>query len=62
VSQEGKDHQPVGTGKVDFKMVSEFWRPGQLLTLEFSPRLTVDEVRWSRERIEKLMAGAPGLQ
>jgi len=62
VSKEGKDHQPIGTGKVDFKMVSEFWRPDQLLTMEFSPRLTVDEVRWSKERIEKLMAEAPGLK
>ncbi len=61
VSNEGKDHQPVGTGKIDFKMVSEFWRPGQLLTLEFSPRVTLDEVRWSKERIEKLMAEAPAL-
>jgi sugar phosphate isomerase/epimerase len=61
VSEAGKDHQPVGTGKIDFKMVSEFWRPGQLLTLEFSPRVTVDEVRWSKERIEKLMSEAPAL-
>ncbi len=61
VSNEGRDHQPVGSGKVDFKMISSFWRPEHLLTLEFSPRLTVDEVRWSKERIEKLMAEAPGL-
>jgi sugar phosphate isomerase/epimerase len=61
VSDAGKDHQPVGSGKVDFKMISSFWRPEQLLTLEFSPRLTVEEVRWSKERIEKLMAEAPGL-
>jgi len=61
VSEAGKDHQPVGTGKVDFKMISSFWRPEHLLTLEFSPRLTVDEVRWSKERIEKLMAEEPAL-
>ena len=61
VSDAGKDHQPVGTGKIDFKMVSEFWRPHHLLTLEFSPRLTVDEVRWSKERIEKLIDEAPAL-
>ncbi len=61
VSDQGKDHQPVGTGKVDFKMISEFWKPKHLLTLEFSPRVTLDEVRWSKERIEKLMAEAPGL-
>ncbi len=61
VSEQGKDHQPVGSGKIDFKMISQFWRPEHLLTLEFSPRLTVDEVRWSKERIEKLMAEAPAL-
>ncbi len=61
VSEQGKDHQPVGSGKIDFKMISSFWRPEHLLTLEFSPRLTVDEVRWSKERIEKLMAEAPAL-
>ena len=55
VSDAGKDHQPVGTGKVDFEMISGFWKPEHLLTLEFSPRLTVEEVRWSKERIEKLM-------
>jgi hypothetical protein len=48
-------------GKIDFKMISQFWRPEHLLTLEFSPRLTVDEVRWSKERIEKLMSEAPAL-
>lgn len=61
VSEAGKDHQTVGSGKIDFKMISSFWRPEHLLTLEFSPRLTVDEVRWSKERVEKLMAEAPGL-
>ena len=61
VSQEGKDHTPIGTGRVDFKMVSEFFRPEHLLTLEFSPRVTIDEVRWSKERMEKLIAEAPGL-
>jgi sugar phosphate isomerase/epimerase len=55
VSDTGKDHQPVGSGKIDFKMISGFWKPEHLLTLEFSPRVTVDEVRWSKERIEALM-------
>ena len=55
VSKEGRDHQPVGTGTVDFKMISEFWRPEHLLTLELSPRITVDEVKWSKERIEALI-------
>jgi sugar phosphate isomerase/epimerase len=55
VNAHGQDHQPLGAGHVDFKMVSEFWRPGHLLTLEFGPRVTADEVRASKERIEALM-------
>lgn len=51
----GKDHQPVGAGRIDFKMVSEFWRPGQLLTLELSPRVSVEDVMASKARIEALM-------
>lgn len=52
----GKDHQAIGAGRIDFKMVSECWRPEHLLTLEFSPRVNVDEVRASKARIEALMA------
>jgi sugar phosphate isomerase/epimerase len=55
VNAQGQDHQPVGHGHIDFVMVSEFWRPDQLLTLELSPRVTVDEVRASKQRIEALM-------
>ena len=55
VSAHGQDHQPIGSGHVDFKMVSEFWRPEHLLVLEFGPRLTVDDVRVSKRNIEALM-------
>ncbi|MSU23849.1 MAG: sugar phosphate isomerase/epimerase [Opitutus sp.] len=55
VSAQGQDHQPVGSGHIDFKMVSGFWRPEHLLTLEFGPRLTVEEVIASKQRIEALM-------
>ena len=55
VSAEGQDHQPVGTGRVDFEMVSKFWRPGHTLVLELGPRATPDEVRESRVRLEALM-------
>jgi hypothetical protein len=55
VSAQGQDHQPVGAGHIDFKMVSEFWRPEHLLTLELSPRITVDEVRLSKERVQALL-------
>jgi hypothetical protein len=36
-------------------MVSEFWRPEHLLTLELSPRIPVEDVRSSKQRIEALM-------
>ncbi|MBL9187409.1 MAG: TIM barrel protein [Opitutaceae bacterium] len=52
----GKDHQPIGAGRIDFKMISGFWRPGHLLTLELSPRVSVDDVRASKARIEALIA------
>jgi sugar phosphate isomerase/epimerase len=55
VNAEGDDHQAVGSGRIDFKMVREFWRPEHLLVLELSPRLSVDEVKTSKERIEALM-------
>lgn len=55
VSAKGSDHQPVGSGHIDFKMVSEFWKPGHLLTLELSPRVTVDDVMASKMRVEALM-------
>jgi sugar phosphate isomerase/epimerase len=56
VSAEGQDHQPIGTGRVDFKMLSSFWRPEHVLVLELSPRLVPAAVRASRERLEALMA------
>jgi len=55
VNAEGRDHQPLGAGHIDFKMVSEFWKPEHLLVLEFSPRLSVDDVRASKQRIEALI-------
>jgi sugar phosphate isomerase/epimerase len=55
VDTGGKDHQPVGSGQIDFKMVSEFWRPEHLLTLELSPRVKVEGVISSKARIEELI-------
>jgi sugar phosphate isomerase/epimerase len=55
VNAQGSDHQPIGTGRVDFEMVSQFWRPGHLLTLELSPRASVEDVRESKRRIEALI-------
>lgn len=39
VDAAGKDHQPVGTGTIDFAMVSRFFRPGQVFVLEYGPKV-----------------------
>lgn len=49
------DHVPIGDGEIDFDMVSEFWRPHHLLTLELGPRVTPQQVVDSREAIEGLI-------
>jgi sugar phosphate isomerase/epimerase len=56
VSADGHDHQPIGTGKIDFEMVSSFWRPEHTLVLEFSPRLTTEQVLASKQRVDELLA------
>ena len=56
VSADGHDHQPIGSGKIDFAMISEFWRPEHELVLEFSPRLSVEDVLSSKQRVEALIA------
>lgn len=56
VNGQNQDHQPVGDGHIDFDMVSSFWRPEHLLTLELSPRVEVEEVVYSKQRVEALIA------
>ncbi|MDD3180329.1 MAG: TIM barrel protein [Opitutaceae bacterium] len=56
VSREGgHDHQPIGSGRIDFEMVSEFWRPEHALVIELSPRLSTEEVLLSKKRVEALV-------
>lgn len=56
VSAEGRDHQLIGSGRIDFEMVSGFWRPEHALVIELSPRLTTEEVLSSKQRVEQLVA------
>ena len=55
VNAHGQDHQAIGAGRIDFAMISQFWRPEHLLTLEFGPRVTLEDVRASKKRIESLL-------
>jgi sugar phosphate isomerase/epimerase len=57
VNAEGEDHQAVGSGHVDFQMVSEFWQPEHRLTLELGPRSTVEDVVVSKRVIDGLIKG-----
>jgi sugar phosphate isomerase/epimerase len=56
VNAKGKDHQAIGSGHIDFDMISSFWKPEHLLTLELSPRATVPDVVESKKQIEALIA------
>ena len=56
VNARGDDHQAIGNGHIDFDMVSRFWRPEHLLTLEFGPRLKVEDVLSSKRRVDALLA------
>jgi len=55
VSEDGHDHQPLGSGTIDFDMISSFFRPEHVLVLELSPRLTVEQVLESRDFLQELL-------
>ncbi len=59
VSSEERDHQAIGSGKIDFEMVSSFWRPEHLFVIELNPRVSADEVLASKARVEALLARIP---
>jgi sugar phosphate isomerase/epimerase len=54
---EGHDHQAIGSGSIDFHMVSRFWRPEHLFVIELSPRVSVEGMLTSKARVEALLAG-----
>jgi sugar phosphate isomerase/epimerase len=56
VDAEDRDHQEIGTGSVDFDMVSQFWRQEHLFVIELSPRVTTEGVVTSKARIDSLLA------
>jgi sugar phosphate isomerase/epimerase len=56
VDSEGRDHQAIGSGGIDFEMVSSFWRPGHLFIIELSPRVPVEGVLASKARVDALLA------
>ncbi len=55
VNAAGEDHQPVGSGSVDFAMISSFWQPHHTLVLELSPGAAPEAVVESRQHIDALL-------
>jgi sugar phosphate isomerase/epimerase len=55
VDLEGHDHQAIGTGAIDFEMVGGFFKPEHLFVIELSPRVPVEGVLASKEKVESLL-------
>ena len=55
VGPDWEDHQALGVGHVNFEMISEFWRPEHILVVELSPRVPVEGVRSSLDKLQKLV-------
>lgn len=50
----GRDHQPPGTGTVDFAALKPFARPEHIKVFEFSPSLTAEEARRGIEHLRTI--------
>lgn len=60
VNAAGDDHQAIGSGRIDFEMISSFWQSGHTLVIELSPRLSTEEVQVSKKRVDELVAARFG--
>ncbi|MCB1203902.1 MAG: sugar phosphate isomerase/epimerase [Verrucomicrobiae bacterium] len=56
VHANGRDHQPLGSGTVDFAYLREFIRPCHHVVLELHPRVSGEEVIASRKRLLDLLS------
>ncbi len=50
----GRDHRPPGSGTIDFKALKAMVRPDHIKVFEFSPALTVEQVRSGVEHVKKI--------
>jgi len=55
IDASGRDHQPVGSGTIDFQMVSRFFRPDQTVVLEYGPKVTPEAVAETRLRVATML-------
>jgi len=55
VSAEERDHQPLGTGTVNWSMIRDFVRPHHLVVLELNPKLRSEQVKQSQTFATELL-------
>lgn len=55
VDENGRDHQPLGTGRVAWDVVEAALEPHHLVVVELSPRVTPDDVASSRMFAEAML-------
>ncbi|OIO58724.1 MAG: sugar phosphate isomerase/epimerase [Verrucomicrobia bacterium CG_4_10_14_3_um_filter_43_23] len=55
VTQGGRDDQPIGSGVVDFEMISKYFREGQALVIELGPNVPREGVISSKQKLEELI-------
>lgn len=55
---EGRDHQALGEGNIDFNMVKKYFRGDQVFVLELSPKLNVEQVLQSKAFLEELLGSS----
>jgi len=55
---DGRDHQALGDGYIDFEMVKKYFRADQVFVLELSPKLEREQVIQSKEYLEQLLQSA----
>jgi sugar phosphate isomerase/epimerase len=56
VQPPAKDHCAPGTGCVDFAALKPFVKPAHIKVFEFSPTLTVDELKQGVAHVKRIWA------
>ena len=55
VSEEGKDHQPPGSGVINFPLIKSFIQPEHLIVMELSPSVEKEQLIASRNFLLNLL-------
>ncbi|NBD38930.1 MAG: TIM barrel protein [Verrucomicrobia bacterium] len=55
VSEEGKDHQPPGTGTIDWEALAPLIGGGDTVVMEMSPRLRSAQIREGRDYLRRVV-------